>query len=48
MKARIIVDGVEEAKVEGSDKQVVLSQACLYFCQYAEDFKNKIVLEITK
>jgi len=47
-KAIIIIDGAEEAKVTGSCKDKVLSQAGLFFSQYAQDFEYEIKLEVTK
>ena len=47
-KAEIKIDGIVEASVTGDDKEMVLSQAGLYFSQYAEDFTKTIILKVTK
>jgi hypothetical protein len=46
MKAKLVIDGIKEASVEGADREAVIHQIGHYFLQYVEDFEHSIKLEI--
>lgn len=48
MEAKIIVDGLEEASVFGSNEEQLILEVGLYFSQYVRDFKHEIWVEIER